>query len=510
MEYLLSKVTKSSAKTTKSSDMGLRFLHELCFSPTLLNGGLGCPSQLKEINDLYRTYKKDQSDENLDQEPEAKRPGSTRVMSPDEARHFLSALEEQSKTIGSDFVSDQRFGRGQGASRRNHAMDSIDEQIADAKQIIAQSTRKAATLRGRRAKARWHVALELVTTGKLRPIDIPGGVSSRMVDLWRWRGQCISEGLVYGTRGWRPSSSFARDLLVTRPTFVWLNPYCYHLAGIPGNISLDEVRLKTFESIKATPRLQSKLNALRKRLEKNHINEDIRQIESAIASVEQSLETARAADQLLEQPVVTAIGSQLQRSQGGDWGAFVHVTSEEPFSLLEKSSKLKQGIPIARPEMVPRTLAVLKTASEAYETAVAEYNVHPCADTTARRSDALKVFEAAKLGLTIRHDSHSLVDATCVVMSKATTAFRDHKPKTASALIDRVDVCILQSNRDLETALARLKQAEKDVNRFVFSKKRDVKLMQRSGEFIVSLFVRSAFPDYEYFCFAQPTMYWIC
>jgi len=489
MEFLLSQVAKTS-----KSDMGLRFLHELCFSPTLLNGGLGCPSQLKDLNDLYRTFKKIKTgDENLDQEPKAKRPGSTTVMSPDEARNFLSALEQSSKTVGSEFVSDQRFGRGQGASLRNHAMDSIDEQIADAEQIIVQSTRKAATLRSRRAKARWHVALELVTTGKLRRSDMPAGVSIQMVDLWLWRAQCISQGHDYGNRGWRPSSIFARDLLLTRPTFVWLNPYCYRLARIPDDISLDEIRLKIFESIKGAPRLQSKLNLLRKRLEKVHINEEVR-IKSAIVSVEQSLETARAADQLLEQPVVSAIGSPLQRSQGGDWGAFLHVTSEEPFSLLEKSSKSKHGIPIARPEMVPRTLAVLKNASDAYETAVAEYNVHPCAGTTARRSDALKIFENAKVGLTIKYNSPRLdMDATCVIMSKATTAFRDHKPKTASALIDRADVCILESNRDLETALARLKQAKKDVNRFAFSKNRDIKLTQRSAHGVLDLINRKSF-----------------
>ena len=483
MEFVLSQVTKSSAKTTKSSDMGLRFLHELCFSPTLLNGGLGCPSQLKDLNDLHRTFKKNDAigNENLDEEPKAKRPGSTRVMSPDEARNFLSTLEQRSKTIGSEYVSDQRFGRGQGASRRNHAMDSIDEQIGDANKVIVQSTRKAATLRSKRAKARWHVALELVTTGKLRRSDIPAGASSRMVDLWLWRAQCISQGLEYGTRGWRPSSTFKDDLLLTKPAFVWLQPFCYHLDRIPGEISLDDIRLKTFEAIKQSPRLESKLNALRKRLNKVH-NEEARQIESAIVSVEQSLETARAADQLLEQPVVTAIGSPLQRLQGGNWGAFVHVTSEA-FLALEKSSKSNHGVPISRPELVPRTLAVLKEATESYENSVAEYNVHPCAETTARRSDALKVVEAARVGLTIKHVSTTGldIDATCIIMSKAATAIRDRKPKTASALIDRADVCILESKRDLEIALARLDQGNKDLKRFAISKTRDITLSQRSG-----------------------------
>jgi hypothetical protein len=101
----------------------LRLLRELCVSPTLLNGGLGCPSQLDTLNRWMKDYNKQlQQQDQLEETRNSRRQQGQqpsyittseamreRVLSCDEAVRFLSQVEDLART-DSDFITDVRLG----------------------------------------------------------------------------------------------------------------------------------------------------------------------------------------------------------------------------------------------------------------------------------------------------------------------------------------------------------------------------------------------------------------
>ena len=109
----------------------LRILRELCLSGTLLNGGMGVPSQLKVLNQLL---------------VETERATGTNVrkdcdepMSCEEAIRYLSIVEDVAR-VGDDFVTDLHFGGGGGISRRARAIDSPELLLRECREKLATIT----------------------------------------------------------------------------------------------------------------------------------------------------------------------------------------------------------------------------------------------------------------------------------------------------------------------------------------------------------------------------------
>jgi len=111
----------------------------------------------------------------------------------------------------------------------------------------ASVEKKEAT--SKRAKARWHLALEKVTMGGLSVYDGVQRVSARYCTLWRWRSMA-SAALPQGSkrtlplvlrRGWRPSADMIHNWHKTRPEFFWSHPVSFTLEGIPSQVSEKEI-----------------------------------------------------------------------------------------------------------------------------------------------------------------------------------------------------------------------------------------------------------------------------
>ena len=120
MEHIVSEELKQKfdgSKDLKSRDLCLRMLRELCFTPCLLNGGMGVSSQLKTLNTLMvranrrahsgALHTGNQMSADNDDRPR-KRRETIRIMSCDEALRFLTQVRSEAN-VGDEFVSDVRF-----------------------------------------------------------------------------------------------------------------------------------------------------------------------------------------------------------------------------------------------------------------------------------------------------------------------------------------------------------------------------------------------------------------
>lgn len=126
-------------------------LREICFSAVLINGGLGAGSQMRNLNAMYRRLLlREVEDEDNDQRKN-KKPGVIKLMSPIQALSYLSQAE-RAANVGTDFVSEQTFAGGQGASSRTYAVDSIEDQIEVIKERVNEGRKKEADARQKESK----------------------------------------------------------------------------------------------------------------------------------------------------------------------------------------------------------------------------------------------------------------------------------------------------------------------------------------------------------------------
>ena len=252
-----------------------------------------------------------------------KKKESTRVLSPLQALRYLSQAERQAN-VGDEFISDQQFSRGQGASNRTRAVEGIQEQVQQAQHAVGEATKKEAEAKSKRAKAHWHLALELVTTGALGNDDeMMSRVSPKMLLLWKWRNLCIKgewEVTPLFRRGWRPCSTFAQDLLASNPSFRWAKSGCLLIANIPSEVSVDDVQLSIFEGSKREPKARARLDSSRKKLEKETKPNAKTRIQSDITQAEDALNQAISHDRKLQQPTVVKMAAKTE-----SWIAYLEV-----------------------------------------------------------------------------------------------------------------------------------------------------------------------------------------
>jgi hypothetical protein len=138
----------------------LRLLRELCISPFLLNGGLGCSSQLGTLNNLMKDFNRRQHHLEEHASDPTTRISGGKIYSCDEAIRFLSQVEDTARTeVG--FVTDLRLGGGGGVSRRDRAFLEDPKQLyKEAKTKLETAERACEAARTKRARALWPCGTE--------------------------------------------------------------------------------------------------------------------------------------------------------------------------------------------------------------------------------------------------------------------------------------------------------------------------------------------------------------
>eukprot|EP00578_Thalassiosira_sp_NH16_P021382 CAMPEP_0181099756 /NCGR_PEP_ID=MMETSP1071-20121207/12826_1 /TAXON_ID=35127 /ORGANISM="Thalassiosira sp., Strain NH16" /LENGTH=1332 /DNA_ID=CAMNT_0023182433 /DNA_START=29 /DNA_END=4027 /DNA_ORIENTATION=+ len=473
-EYLVSQELQrtneasDTKKNLQSRALCLRLLREICFSAVMINGGMGVASQMKVLNALYRRIlARDEKQKEQTHRHKKKKAESMRVMSPAEALRYLSQAERNAN-VGDEFISDQQFSRGQGATSRVRAAEDIEDQVKRAHDLVSEASKKEKDARSKRARSHWHLALELITTGAL--CESLSDVSP-IVFLWKLRSLCIKSGDGGGRsigiapflfRGWRPRLSFAEDLLATNPSFHWARPGCLLLENIPPQVSIDDVREALYEASRKEPRARMNLKALRKRLEKVKGEPNKARIQTQIVETENQLPEAVEYDQQLRQPSVMAC--PLLSATTENWKAYVQVSDCED---IIRQAKSRTGISLKSSDAVPHVQSAQEKAQEQFIQADAEQNVHPCAANIKKKADAQKALEIAKLGLTIKSESTPFHSSIHVLLSRASRSLRGPAPRSKSALLEGSYANIAHATESLEQALTRLQHGQSTLTRLM-------------------------------------------
>lgn len=391
----------------------LRTLRDACLSTNLLNGGLGCASQLEILNrwmqDLNRKLHQEaiqhegatrQSSRTKALESQGRPPTVNReALSCDEAVRFLSQVEDLART-DLDFVTDVHVGGGGGKSNRRRAMESLDERY----QVDAAECERlegvCASASSTRAKAYWHLALEGVTTGKLFANDEEAcdRVGKGIRCLWRWRSCSLTCRMF---RGWRPTDNFfgqslarGRDgammsLFRRQPNLYWAHPYSVILSGIPKSVTKAEVAKGVADCLVAFRTESTK--------------------------------------------VVDATIVELSNPNGADfWKASVAFDSKDQYAFFLKMARRAEGIGVQCNNSPQWIQDSIEEAKSKLEECVAVNRVHPSSLTMNDLAKAQKEYKFAKRGLCIFTEETFCVGH--IVCMKMMGPLRNAAPFTAKLL----------------------------------------------------------------------------
>eukprot|EP00977_Amphora_coffeiformis_P027521 scaffold34618_cov159-Amphora_coffeaeformis.AAC.12 len=200
----------------------LKFLRDACASAHLLTGGLGCTTRLDTLDRVMIEHNR----RNGPSGGESAIQHTGRALSVEQAVEFLSRVVDTAR-VEEGFVTTQTVGGGMGRSRRERAFESADVKLGEAKERLKNAEKEMRAVKSRRAKARWHKALEMITTGSLSNVfsDVrqkgSAEVHTSIHNLWRWRrlvirtvedkGMPLADLPEFLVRGWRPTTSFFRS-----------------------------------------------------------------------------------------------------------------------------------------------------------------------------------------------------------------------------------------------------------------------------------------------------------
>ena len=429
LEYLVHSTLRDEENGGESKNkLFLRLLRNLCVSVRTLSGGMGCPSELRTLNELMKAHNRRLHLIEREEENESDRPYSC-----DEAIRFLTHVTEVAR-VGDDFVTSLQMGGGGGIVRRQRAYESVEESLVMAKDRLARAEEKVRISRSKRAKALWHLALEKVTTGYLRT-EIR---NNRISIMWKWRYLVIhgnnSAALnllpVFLTRGWRPSERFfgtqssetsasgppARStdralslqrLYERNSKFLWAHPFSVVLSDIPHAVSRD------------------------------NLHESISDCLSSSSNKEVELDLYS-----LPNPDTTS----------STWKALVHFASEKDVLSFFANAKRSMGIPLVSSEPVPSIERAIAETTSALKAAEAEYRVYQCPENKRKETQARKAFERAQKGLHI-FDKSSFVSGH-VKTYPAFGNIRDVLPRYATSQIDSSTEQIVEATQVIAENLA--------------------------------------------------------
>jgi hypothetical protein len=330
----------------------LRMLREVCISSVLLSGGMGTSSQLKTlqgwmVNENRRQMRAITSLNGTasaqDKQPYPF-PCHRSTFSVETAIQHLSSAQEDA-SVGKGFVTDQRQGFGGGGSSRNRAAEDFETQLKDTTEAVESAEKALNEAKSKKARARWHYALERVTTGAYLGDDT-SKLNPSFVLLWSFRFAVISltsQDLYYAEdmpavllRGWRLSLAFVEhELFKKRPNFAWAHPFSYQVEGIPSLVSTSEVK------------------------------------DSIVVALERSDDDGAGLSSTHDDRV-NVVNTH---SNGEIWQGVVQFASEADYNSFEKQTRSRHGIVLLCNSLPPQLQAAIDSARVSLDEASAQYKV---------------------------------------------------------------------------------------------------------------------------------------
>jgi superfamily II DNA or RNA helicase len=477
MEYLVHATISQGGEADKTKNKTfLRFLRELCVSPALLNGGLSCSSQLPILNRLMIDHN---HREYSGTAPEIAANTLEESMSCDEAIRFLSQVQDVAR-VDEDFATSLTVGGGGGISRRNRATDSIEQQHKEAQSKVLRATQHCEAARSKRAKARWHMALERITTGELS-FKIAATISPSIARLWRWRfvltkvvndsSATLPEML---TRGWRPSEAFFATPSSKRAKANWqlaLDKITRGDIYVPVTEAMSKATksilrswkwrflmrnvskrgksgIGQFQATRKIPRdlsltwLHSKrpdfdwahpfsllLEAIPSAMTSKHLHESILRL--------LAINDSEAEFIVIQSKERTRVLGIRGPSDSTSWKAIVQFANHHDCEKVYKKSQTTDGLRLDCPEQFQWIEVEIASTKAKFDEAAAENKVYPCDINKWNESAAKKAYRTAQLGL--RLNTKDKCRPGHVTVDRAIGSLRGVKPKSCATLHDTLN-----------------------------------------------------------------------
>lgn len=404
----------------------LRLLRELCISPILLSGGLGVASEMSQLQNLMVRYNRRKIDlTTMDAELENGSNDHRRimmsisgracrrtksVMSCHEAIRYLSQLQEEVRTDEA-FVSGLQLSAGGGMAKRVRAVEPLEERRQNCRSKLQNAKKQIKIWQSTRAKARWHLAMEKISTGAIivKCRDIKPSVAA----LWRWRA-VIAKRIItlkresdfavsrcFLLRGWRPSQEWINaGLHKAHPGFAWAYPFALALHNIPRNVNKNEIEFAIYRALKEQC---SKIN-------------------------------------------VVAISSCNNNNVG--WKAIVHFQNSDDAKLF--GQKGRRGFSVSTKAHIPFLEEETQKATATLEEAKNQHNVYPTVMSKRKLKESQNALLAMKnKGLQITMDE----DSSHILLSRAKNAPRSLNPPTSQSLYNQLCDSIQVAKDKIATTL---------------------------------------------------------
>lgn len=405
----------------------LRVLREACASVHLLNGGLGCPSQIPIIDRWMKAYNRDfivsKQPYSLSDREEGEH------FTCDEAIRFISQADDEINN-DSDFVSNLRMGHGGGVASRSRATaDKTREKFEEARYEVGLKKAAARVSQRKRAKARWHKALEAVTSGGLPDQDY-ATIGSFYANLWKAR-----RTTPFG-HGWRLKTTLNEEkylqIVGKRMGLKWATPSALCMSDIPIGVTQEDISASLLKCI------ESELKKSR-----------TRDIEAKIKKIKESIQISSAGPSPTD----------------SCWKALVLLGNPRLVDILEKHSKGKFGIRIKTEAHLPHIEEQASRAKERFELAETMSIIHPTEKNQAKKSETQRLHEIAK-----RLRIFSEYKEGHVLITRSHQGFR-LKEKNRSSLvqsltstIEALDKSICAINEDINALNAEMESLHKKMS----------------------------------------------
>jgi hypothetical protein len=340
--------TRQCEKARAEKRSFLRVMREGCASVHLLNGGLGCPSQIPIIDRWMQAYNRKFIEKQMSLVS-----GKEEQFTCDEAIRFISQADDE-VNHQNDFVSNLRMGNGGGVASRNRATaDKKKEKIEDMWYRITLKKSAAFINQRKQSKLWWHKALEAVTTGGL-PDEDYASVSIFHASLWKAR-----RNTPYG-HGWRPKIPHEEEeyleVIHKRMGLQWATPSALCVSNIPNAVTKNEITAALLKCVESE---------LKKR--------KTRDIEGIIQVISSGPSTT-----------------------GTCWKALVLLENSHLVDIVEENFKGKFGIRIKTEAQLPHVEDRAARAKERFELAETMAIIHPTEKNQAKKVQTLRHYEVAK------------------------------------------------------------------------------------------------------------------
>ena len=512
----------------------LKLLREVCITPMLLNGGVGMPSQMGRLNRLMIEHnrREQQGPASFQDRSEGgfhKKQTTSQVMSCEQALRFLTQHQEAAKT-DIDFVTDARVGGGRGVTQREYATESAETRIENARTSLFEAERvlKKDTLR--RAKARWHWALEMISTGQFS-----GGSSHKFSGLWKWRRlvcaameradeesvkrKSVASVAALLTRGWRPSGKFVDTELPSKyPDFHWADPNAVCCENIPKEVTLKELATAAKDAVMMVPKAKAKfekcLQKAKKLLqtyeEKDSIafkmgdgttadlarldvflepeddnsstkeHTEVRELKKELEALNEALEEGKLFDAALVVPKVVKIRER--KNASGFWRAIIKFESKATATTATKAFARSAGAAITTLRSVPHIVSMEKAASASVSQLEAELKLFPSGATKEALKKAKTIFASISKGMRMATAASSFpvmeehireeagTDVAFIVVAKAVGQIRTSIARKASTFVASTHNTIAESTAsifELRETIAKAKHVLHQLTRVV-------------------------------------------